>query len=104
MPHRRWLRGHDQWTVVQITGGRRLVKCYALIGRHLCVLCEGQEPEGVDLVLSSGFMAFAKHAGFLQAVDEVSCKKTHEHTFFLRHSWHLGERIVPMHIFRRRTS
>ena len=25
----------------------------------------------VDLLLSSGFLAFARHAGFLQAVDEA---------------------------------
>lgn len=29
-------------------------------------------PGAYDLVLSSGFLAFANHAGFLQAVDEVS--------------------------------
>ena len=27
-----------------------------------------------DLVLSSGFLAFAYHAGFLQAVDQVACR------------------------------
>lgn len=27
---------------------------------------------GVDVVLSSGFLAFAKHAGFLKAVDKVT--------------------------------
>lgn len=27
---------------------------------------------GHDVVLSSGFLAFAQHAGFLQAVEEVS--------------------------------
>eukprot|EP00210_Caulerpa_lentillifera_P000831 g804.t1 len=31
---------------------------------------------GVDLVLSSGFLAFAKHAGFLKAVDEVDLEVT----------------------------
>ena len=74
----------------------------ALYG-HLCVLCEGQEPEGVDLVLSSGFMAFAKHAGFLKAVDEVSSKNKRTY-IFLRHSWHRGVHIVPMDTFRRKTS
>lgn len=30
------------------------------------------EPRRVDLVLSSGFLAFARHAGFLRAVEEAS--------------------------------
>ena len=29
------------------------------------------DPHGYDLVLSSGFLSFANHAGFLQAVDDV---------------------------------
>ncbi len=34
-------------------------------------------PGAYDLVLSSGFLAFANHAGFLQAVDEVSLLGAH---------------------------
>lgn len=49
--------------------------CLLLLG---CVLLTGpghrvqQQAPSHDVVLSSGFLAFAQHAGFLQAVEEVS--------------------------------
>ena len=29
----------------------------------------------IDLVLSSGFLAFARHSGFLEAIDDASIQK-----------------------------
>jgi hypothetical protein len=34
----------------------------------------GMSGETLDVVLSSGFLAFANHSGFLQAVEEVRAR------------------------------
>jgi hypothetical protein len=49
--------------------------CAQLFGGHTdkctCAVLIAGPGRKVDLVLSSGFLSFANHAGFLKAVDEV---------------------------------
>lgn len=78
-------------------------------------VCAGQASMAHDVVLSSGFLAFAQHAGFLQAVEEVGARagmlvlvqRVYSHGLrrlllaAAGHSHHCASRVVVVVVRRR---